>query len=67
MSKRVGSAVKRNQVKRILREAFRKLAKNVNNNIIDGYDIVIVARPSIIEASFNDICNELNIFLSRIS
>ncbi|MBN1426783.1 MAG: ribonuclease P protein component [Anaerolineae bacterium] len=51
VSRRVGKATRRNLVKRRLRATARSWLPY----LITGYDIVIIARPAISEASYQDI------------
>jgi ribonuclease P protein component len=45
VSRKVGSAVERNKVKRMLRESFARIEPTLR----DGQDVVLVARPSAAE------------------
>jgi len=47
VSKEIGKATVRNRVKRLLKENVRKL------NITDGWDIVFIARRSIVQADYD--------------
>ncbi len=50
VSRKVGGAVQRNLVKRVLREAFAARAGEVG----DGHDLVVVARPGAAELTERD-------------
>lgn len=59
MGKRVGKAVRRNQVKRRLREAARLTP------VAAGWDIVLVARAPAATASYADLQGALSQLLRR--
>jgi ribonuclease P protein component len=59
VSKKVGSSVVRNRVKRMLREIFRQ------THIKSGWDLVIVARPYINSMSYENIKNQVNAMLEE--
>ena len=59
--RRVGGAVSRNRARRILRAAWRELAPRV----VDGYDVVLVARASIAGARSNELVAEVEQVLLR--
>jgi ribonuclease P protein component len=49
VSKRIGSSVRRNRVKRLLREAVRKVGPRT------GHDMVFIARPDAATASYETV------------
>jgi len=59
--RRVGGAVSRNRARRILRAAWREFAPRV----VDGYDVVLVARASIAGARSNELVAEVEQVLLR--
>jgi len=63
VSKKVGNAVIRNRVKRLIKEAFRLKADSIGQ----GYDIVFVARVRMNQATFKDTTREMNRVLKELS
>jgi ribonuclease P protein component len=57
VSKKLGHATVRNRIKRILREGLRQV--ELTNDLLKGYLIVLVARPSCISAKSTDIARDL--------
>ncbi len=55
VSKKVGKAVVRNHVRRLIREAYRLNEKN----IVRGYDIVFVSRVRCASADFHTVRKEM--------
>ncbi|UNC93732.1 ribonuclease P protein component [Candidatus Contubernalis alkaliaceticus] len=55
VSKKVGNSVERHRIKRIYKEIFRLN----HNKIIDGYDMVLVARKKAAELNFKLGCKDV--------
>lgn len=61
VSKKVGNSVVRNKVKRRIKEAFRQIIPL----IVPTYNIVIVAKPGIENASYADISQSIKQVLQK--
>ena len=59
--KKLGGAVRRNRLRRRMREAYRRERKE----FLRGCDLVLLARPETGEASFEDLCTSLRELLER--
>lgn len=60
-SKRTGTAVHRNRAKRLLREAIRPMLKS----LASGWDLILIARPSLVTATLADTRLALTALLQR--
>lgn len=63
VTKKIGNAVKRNKIKRRLRNAFAEIAKNLD---VSGFDYVLVGRNLAAESDYEKIKNDLLAAVKRI-
>ena len=66
-TKRIGNAVKRNRAKRRMRALITSLLKQDNILFKEKYSYVLIAKQSILKASFLEMHNQLKECLSRLS
>lgn len=55
VKKEIGKAVVRNKIKRRLKETSRLL----NKKVLPGYDIIVMAKNNVREASYFELCYDL--------
>ena len=65
-TKRIGNAVKRNRAKRRMRALISSLLKEDNILFKEKYSYVLIAKQSILKASFCEMHNQLKQCLSRL-
>lgn len=60
-SKRLGKAVRRNRARRLIREAIRRLC----SRMVSGWDVVVIARAPLLDASMPQVELDLEHVLRR--
>jgi ribonuclease P protein component len=58
-TRRFGGAVERNRAKRLIREVFRR------NKLAPGFDVVVVPKRELLDASLSALENEFRVTLER--
>jgi len=61
VSKKMGKAVLRNKLRRRIKEAFRLFEQD----LVAGHDIVILPKPDLAQAKFNNILKTLKFLLKK--
>lgn len=60
-SKKVGKSVQRNRARRLMKESFREL----ENHLISGYDLIFIARKSILNLKCADVKKSMEAALKK--
>ena len=63
VTKKIGKAVKRNRIKRYVREYYRVNKKTIKNH----WDINIIARKDAADLTFSQVCSSLNNIFRHIN
>ncbi|HOJ77254.1 MAG TPA: ribonuclease P protein component [Bacillota bacterium] len=63
VGKKIGNAVKRNYLKRVLKEIVRNILGNITSR---SFDIIIVAKYPILNAKYNEIESSLTALLKKV-
>lgn len=61
VSKKLGNSVQRNRAKRRLREAFSPLIPHIK----PGHNLIVIARPAVLDEPFWDMCHTLKQLLKK--
>ena len=64
-TKKIGIAILRNKIKRKLRSLVRFLLKNEKKYFDNGHNYVLISKPKIINASFEELKNEMVCIFTR--
>lgn len=63
MSRRIGGAVKRNRVRRRIREAYRREQRALRASV----DVLFIGRPSVLSRRFTELVGEMRHTLEGLS